>query len=229
MMWGPGLVDKYTILVAAGAALVVAAIGLQVRFKDVGWEGPEGKGKILGGVVGIVFIVTGLALGNGKPGSATTTTTTTTGGTVTSVPVNPSSAPTTTSTTSTTTTAPARTVARFDKPTAGARVSERGGVIAGGPVAHLVSGESLWLLDYDGGYTVDQTALVQNGRWSATSAPLGVAGDALPYNLAVVLVRASPSCAAALADATNKGDSTVPALPAGCSQLDTVTVVVDRR
>jgi hypothetical protein len=69
-----------------------------------------------------------------------------------------------------------------DAPAADAQVSQTQGVHAAGTVSGLAADQTLWLLDYDGQtYTPDQVAVVENGTWTAVSAPIGDAGDALPF------------------------------------------------
>jgi hypothetical protein len=112
-------------------------------------------------------------------------------------------------------------------PTDGTQVSRSQGFTASGVEASL-GAYTIWILDYDGGYTVDQEAAVAGGRWSAIDQPLGDSSNRLPYSLTMVAALANPSCAATLAK-LNEGNNDYSAqLPAGCRLFGQVIVDVTR-
>jgi hypothetical protein len=106
-------------------------------------------------------------------------------------------------------------------------VSRSKGFVATGSAANL-GPNTIWILDYDGGYTVDQEGKVINGQWSATDQPLGDSSDHLPFNLSMVAVLANPHCAATLNTIDGTSDDYTPSLPQGCIQVGQVTVNVSK-
>src|SRR5262249_32209118 len=87
--------------------------------------------------------------------------------------------------------------ATLKTPTKGTKVSRSKGFTATGTASSLGS-DTVWILDYDGGYTVDQEAKVNGGQWSAADYPLGDPSDHLPFPLTMKAVLANPHCATRL-------------------------------
>lgn len=128
------------------------------------------------------------------------------------------------------TSAPAKPQAAFESPLNGALVSSSGGIQAKGTLANIdLEKYRLWLMDYDGNdYTVDQQAKIIAYRWSAQSAPVGDIADKPPFSQTVVIVLASPRCEPILDEKLRAADSTLSALPFGCTVLAERTVTVNR-
>jgi len=123
---------------------------------------------------------------------------------------------------------PSPTPPTIDYPTQGAPIpSSATGFQIGGKIGSIPLGEnSIWILDYDGGYTVDQVATISGDKWSAVDQDLGDAGAKYPLNLTVVAVWATPECAAKLAEIANTAEDYTTSLPKGCTKFGTVTVHV---
>jgi hypothetical protein len=122
---------------------------------------------------------------------------------------------------------PTMPVGTLTSPVDGARVSRFNGFTARGTVSSLGS-NTIWILDYDGGYTVDQKAVVAGGHWSASDHPLGDSSNHLPYNLTMVAALANPTCAAKLTKTNETSNDYLNQLPAGCKLFGQVTVNVAR-
>jgi hypothetical protein len=118
-------------------------------------------------------------------------------------------------------------VAALTSPVDGAQVSRANGFTARGTESSLGS-DTIWILDYDGGYTVDQNAVVTGGRWSASDYPLGDSSNHLPYNLTIVAALADPACATKLTKTNETNNDYLAQLPAGCAVFGQVTVDVTR-
>ena len=88
--------------------------------------------------------------------------------------------------------------------------------------------ETIWIVDYDGGYTVDEQATITSGKWSAFDGPLGDSTDKLPFSLTMKAILATPGCADRLAKIQSTDSDYVAALPAGCVPFGTVTVNVSK-
>jgi hypothetical protein len=117
-------------------------------------------------------------------------------------------------------------IVRLTAPSAGASVPEAKGFTARGTVSGL-GDYTLWLTDYDGGYTVDTEATVSgNGTWTAADSDLGSPGEVLPFNRTVRLIRADTSCAATLQATSNTNNDYLTSLPGGCAVVAQVTVRV---
>jgi hypothetical protein len=115
---------------------------------------------------------------------------------------------------------------RLSYPTKGASVPQAKGFVAKGIVSQL-GNDSLWLTDYDGGYTVDNEATVNgDGTWSASDSDLGNPGEALPFYLTVRVILADPQCAATLQATYNTNSDYLTNLPGGCTVVGGVTVHV---
>ncbi len=107
----------------------------------------------------------------------------------------------------------------------GTNVSNLNGFIARGKVSSL-GPNTIWILDYDGGYTVDQQAMVVGDKWSAVDKPLGDSTDELPFNLTMVAVIGDQGCTTKLADIVDNKDGYTEGLPVGCKTFAKVTVRV---
>lgn len=112
-------------------------------------------------------------------------------------------------------------------PTTGTSVSRSQGFIASGKALSLGS-YTVWILDYDGGYTVDQEGAVANGVWSAVDKPLGDSSDQLPYYLSMRVVLANRKCAAELQKTNSTSNDYLAQLPVGCTVVTGATVHVTR-
>jgi len=99
--------------------------------------------------------------------------------------------------------------------------------VAKGTASSLGS-NSVWILDYDGGYTVDSRASITDGRWAAIDQPLGDASNHLPYSLTMVAALANPACAAVLTRLDAGSNDYTNSLPQGCKLFGQVTVNVTR-
>lgn len=89
-----------------------------------------------------------------------------------------------------------------------------------GDTGVLSADEALFLLDYDftSYYLVTERALrADGGTWSFTDYRVG--GDGPPGRMQIVLVRASPACAASLIEVAPNldGDRVLRSLPATCA------------
>jgi hypothetical protein len=114
-------------------------------------------------------------------------------------------------------------------PRQGAAVSKSEGFTARGTSGDL-GNDTLWLTDYDGGYTVDNEATINTGgTWTASDSDLGNPGQALPFPLTARVILADPQCAAKLEAAYNSSADYLTSLPGGCTVAGTVTVNVTRR
>jgi hypothetical protein len=94
--------------------------------------------------------------------------------------------------------------------------------------AQKLGPDSVWIMDYDGGYTVDSQAVVIGSSWSATNSNLGNAGERFPFPLTFVSVLANPSCAAILTREADSPSDYLNALPAGCTAFGKAQVIVTR-
>jgi hypothetical protein len=117
--------------------------------------------------------------------------------------------------------------ATLSYPSDGTKVSRQRGFIATGAAASL-GPYTVWILDYDGGYTVDQEAKIVAGQWSATDQPLGDSSDHLPYDLTMVVALANPHCAARLTQIGSTRNDYTQSLPDGCRIVGQVTVNVSK-
>jgi hypothetical protein len=208
-------------LVAVGFMLLVVKVQRSETdsFKPI-FQGP---GKIMvSGPVGLVVIVIGVVC-IALPVALSSNARGLTG------PTHPTSSPVRSSTISVAASSPspAVPVATLTSPKDGIHVSRASGFTASGKETSLGT-ETIWILDYDGGYTVDQEAIIANGRWSASDYPLGDAGNELPYDLTMVAALAKPACAAELTKVNEGNNDYLNRLPAGCKLFGSVTVDVVR-
>jgi len=176
-------------------------------------------------LVGAALLVAGGYLGvthwQTTPGSNTINSSPTTADTA-----SPSATPMGTSPSSPTS-APVQAYATLTSPNNGTKVSKQGGFVARGTATSL-GPYTVWILDYDGGYTVDQEAAVAAGQWSATDQPLGDSSDVLPFNRTMVAVIADSYCANRLSQIQSTSDDYTQNLPDGCKIVGRVTVDVSR-
>ena len=116
--------------------------------------------------------------------------------------------------------------ATLEYPANGTRVSKKRGFTTGGMYSSLGS-DTIWILDHERMYIVDQQAVTAGGKWSALDQPLGTPSDQVPFTLTIVAVFADPSCASRLRvlNQSVSGDHT-PELPPGCTPFGQVTVNV---
>jgi uncharacterized protein YjeT (DUF2065 family) len=105
-------------------------------------------------------------------------------------------------------------------PTDRARVSSDGFGVEG-TVTGMRPDETLWLLDYDGGYSVDMMADVAGDTWTATDEQIGTGP------LTVVLVVATPPCADYLNSVGLSDGNYAPRLPRGCAVVARRSVMVE--
>jgi hypothetical protein len=111
-------------------------------------------------------------------------------------------------------------------PTTGTAVSRTKTFSVTGKVSHL-GNETIWLTDYDSGYTVDDEATIfDNGRWAASDSDVGDPGQALPFPLTLRVILADPGCAAKLQKTMSSNGDYLTALPGGCTVADSFTVNV---
>jgi hypothetical protein len=198
-------------LILVGVVLLVVKVQTAESFKPI-FKGP---GRIMvSGPVGLVVIVIGVfcllvAAAVFKPARSGNNTASSSSPTASSPNLNEIS-PVLTS------------------PSNGTRVSKSRGFTASGTTAYLGS-DTIWILDSDGGYTVDQQAVVSGGRWSAVDQPLGDSSDHLPFDLTMVAVLANPPCAAKLTRIGDTNNDFIAQLPPGCNLFGRVMVDVARR
>jgi hypothetical protein len=144
---------------------------------------------------------------------------------ITSTPPAPGGAPSSPASTP----SRAQPKANFTQLSEARHVSVRRGVIVQGKVTGLTDGQSLWLVDEDpdGTFTPDEKARVRGEAWTAVSAPIADP-SVIPVRIKLHIVFATYACAKDLYTAVNSADSTLPALPPGCTIADTREIRVDR-
>jgi hypothetical protein len=123
--------------------------------------------------------------------------------------------------------APSSLLVTLASPPTDTDVSRSQGFIATGRARSLGT-YTVWILDYDGGYTVDQEATVASGQWSAVDRPLGDASDHLPYYLTMRVVTANTKCATKLQQINSTKNDYTQNLPAGCTYISGTTVHVTK-
>lgn len=123
-------------------------------------------------------------------------------------------------------TEPSNPTVRLISPSKGTAVPRAKGFVTKGTVTGL-GNDTIWLTDYDGGYTVDNEATVNgDGAWIAPDSDLGDSGEALPFDLALRVILADSQCAARLQATYNTDSDYLTALPGGCTVVGGVTVRV---
>jgi hypothetical protein len=117
-------------------------------------------------------------------------------------------------------------IVRLIFPSNGTPVPQARGFVAQGTVSQL-GNDTIWLTDYDGGYTVDNEATVNgDGAWSASDTDLGNSGESLPFYLTIRVILADSRCAATLQATSNTDSDYLTSLPGGCVVVGGVTVRV---
>src|SRR6266851_3023477 len=115
--------------------------------------------------------------------------------------------------------------ATLESPKSHTSVSRSQGFIATGRAASL-GPDTVWILDFDGGYTVDEEATVVSGSWSAVDQQLGDSSDHLPFYLTMRAVLANTQCAGMLTQVESTSNDYTQNLPAGCKVIGQTTVKV---
>jgi hypothetical protein len=111
-------------------------------------------------------------------------------------------------------------------PAKGADVSRTKVFRVAGTSSHL-GNATIWLTDYDGGYSVDDEATIySNGTWQAFDSNVGNQGQRLPFPMTLRVILADTQCAAKLQEAMNSTGDYLTALPGGCTVAGAVTVNV---
>lgn len=124
---------------------------------------------------------------------------------------------------------PSGPIVQVKSPQKGQAVPQGKGFVATGTVRQL-GNDTIWLTDYDGGYTVDNQASVdQNGTWTASDSDLGNAGQPLPFVLTARVILADAQCAAKLQAAENSNSDYLTSLPGGCTVAGHIAVQVTTR
>jgi len=200
--------------IVAGSFLILVGVVLliiKIQPSDSLFQGP---GRIMvSGPVGLVVIVIGVVcLGLSVASSR-----------VNNNNSNPNNTTSPTPTPATT----HRMSATLTSPSDDTSVSRSQGFTASGTEAFLGS-DTIWILDYNGGYTADQPAAIAGGRWSAVDQPLGYSSNHLPYKLTMVAVFANRACAKVLTRLSNSPNDYTARLPAGCTPFGQVIVNVTR-
>ncbi len=124
--------------------------------------------------------------------------------------------------------APTGPVVTMDRLPVGTVIGQKKGLIATGTATDLGT-NTVWILDYDGGYTVDDEATVTGTRWRAADLPLGDSTDPIPFTVTVKTVLANPACATALAKLNTTVTDYTKTLPAGCTVVGSITGTVTTR
>lgn len=111
-------------------------------------------------------------------------------------------------------------------PSPGQAVPRGKGFDVKGTVSHL-GNETIWLTDYDGGYTVDGQAIVNpSGTWTVSDSDLGNTGASLPFRLTIRVILADAGCTTKLQAAMSSNGDYLTSLPGGCEVAGTVAVNV---
>lgn len=206
------------LLLCFGVILVALGVGFRIQIGERGGSVNPNKWASIGAFgLGVGCLVLGVVLLLADTGTTQSPQPTSTGPTSTATSL-PSVAP------SQTGTAP---LATLDFPTAQAGVSKLHGFVASGTAGQIGSLD-IWILDFDGAYTVDGVASIAGSKWSAADYPLGDASDALPYPLTLVAVTANAACSATLLKVSNTDEDSIAKLPSGCHVFGQVTVDVDK-
>jgi hypothetical protein len=119
-------------------------------------------------------------------------------------------------------------VVRISSPRQGAAVPQAEGFIASGTSSGL-GNDTLWLADYDGGYTIDNEATLNaNGSWAVYDSDLGNTGQSPPFFLTARVIVADAQCATKLQATLNSSPDYLTGLPGGCVVAGAVTVNVSK-
>ncbi len=124
---------------------------------------------------------------------------------------------------------------RSPGPTVSLASSVRGADVSRTKVFHVtgtsshLGNDTIWLTDYDSGYTVDSQATVYpDGTWEAADSDVGNSGQSLPFPLNLRVILADVECATRLNATMNSNGDYLTALPGGCTVAGAVTVNVTR-
>ena len=117
-------------------------------------------------------------------------------------------------------------IVSLTSPASGAEVSRTEVFNVEGTASHL-GDHTIWLTDYDGGYSVDDEATVKtNGTWIASDSQVGNPDQTLPFPLIVRVILADTQCATKLQEAMASNEDYLTELPGGCTVAGDVTVRV---
>jgi hypothetical protein len=211
------LMNPQVVLIIAGLVLIVLAILGSGDFVKVVIPSLSTWARISLAIVGIgVFVLAFIPgiVNNSSPGSPISGVTTPQA-TATPAARSPSQAVQT------------GPVVTLSSPITGTNVSRSQGFIATGRAESLGT-YTVWILDYDGGYTVDQEATLASGQWSAVDKPLGDTSDHLPYYLTMRVIIGNHKCAARLQQVSSTNNDYIPQLPDGCKYVSGTTVHVTK-
>jgi hypothetical protein len=212
--------NAQVVLIIAGLALIATAIIGSGNYVKVVIPSLPAWARVLFGIMGIgVFALAFIpGIANNSPGAAGQS----------ADPKAPSPSHASTAEPSLPLPSPGAEIsATLRYPTDGTKVSKSQGFIATGTATALGS-YTVWILDYDGGYFVDQEAKVVAGRWSAADEPLGDSSNHLPFDLTFRAVVAKPACAARLRRINASSNDFTARLPGGCKIIGEATVNVVR-
>jgi hypothetical protein len=218
----------------AGFGLIIlggigALIGLLRRGADAGRPvtlrtkvfsiaAPVGVFIIILGIVCLILPNTPL-VSSSDPHPSTPPPTSASSGQIASRAPSPSAAPT----------VPIVPTVKITSPIAGTPVSESQGFVVVGTVSDL-GGDTIWIVDYYDGYTVDDKAtLLSGGTWRASDDNLEGNGYSPPFPVTTDAIIASPACAKALDRTEKSSDNSMDNLPVGCTIADQVVLEVNRR
>lgn len=189
--------------------------------RNHGWPKRAVVSLALGIVAGVIVYVIAAAVYIANPSTSASTS-------GSSPPVSTSPTPLNTSSASGAAPMPSTNgpVVHLVSPAPRTAVSKSKGFTVRGSFSNL-GNDTIWLTDYDGGYTVDsEAALATNDTWAASDSDLGNAGESLPFPLTVRLILANEHCAAKLQATYNTNGDYLPSLPGGCIIADALTVNV---
>jgi hypothetical protein len=120
-------------------------------------------------------------------------------------------------------------IVSLTSPAPGTAVSQTKVFTITGTVGHL-GNDTLWLTDYNHGYSVDDEATVNaNDTWKALDSNVGNPGQPLPFPMTLRVILADRGCASKLEEAMDSNGDFLAALPGGCTVAATVTVDVTTR
>jgi hypothetical protein len=210
------------VLIIAAVAFVALAIAGSAQFVQIKFPELKPWSRWLLGIAGAglfaaAFLIPSVA--NQSPGQAPS---------ASPAPTAPISGSPSSPNTSTSPTQPVASgpVVQLIAPTGGTAVPQSKGFVARG-TARGLGNDTIWLTDYDGGYTVDNEAAVNgNGAWSVSDSDLGNSDQSLPFNLTARIILADSHCADRLQATYNTNNDYLITLPGGCAVVGSVKVRV---
>jgi hypothetical protein len=210
------------VLIIAAVAFVVLAIAGSGQFVQIKIPELKAWSRWLLGIAGAglfaaAFLIPSVA--NQPPGQALS---------ASSAPTAPISGLPSSASASTSPTQPVASGATVQliAPAVGTAVPQAKGFVARGTVRSL-GNDTIWLTDFDGGYTVDNEATVNgDGTWSVSDSDLGNSGQSLPFGLTARVILADSHCAARLQATYNTNNDYLTTLPGGCAVVGSVKVQV---